>query len=43
VKGRREKEENERWEREVEKARVEGQVWGIVNMERKRWNGINED
>jgi len=37
------REENERWEREVEEARVEEQVWGIVNRERKRWKGINED
>jgi len=37
------RDENERWEREVEEARVEGQVWGIVNRERKRWKGINED
>jgi len=36
------KEENERWEREVEEARVEeDQVWGIVNRKRKRWKGIN--
>jgi len=37
------KKKEERWEREMEKAIVEGQVWGIVNRERKRWKGINED
>jgi len=36
------KEENLRWEREVEGVRREGQVWGIVNKERKKWKGINE-
>jgi len=35
-------EENERWIKEAQKARTEGEVWGIVNKERKRRKGINE-
>lgn len=40
---RKKKEENERWEREAEEARTEGQVWELVNRERRRKNGINKD
>ncbi|KYN24369.1 hypothetical protein ALC57_04031, partial [Trachymyrmex cornetzi] len=36
------KEDNERWERKVEGAKEEKQVWDIVNGERKRWRGINK-
>ncbi|KYN16348.1 hypothetical protein ALC57_11395 [Trachymyrmex cornetzi] len=36
------REENERWERKVEGARNESQVWEIVNGERKRRKGINK-
>ncbi|KYN22005.1 hypothetical protein ALC57_05605 [Trachymyrmex cornetzi] len=36
------KEENERWERKVEGAKREGQVWEIVNGEKKKWKGINK-
>jgi len=36
------KEENERWEREVEGVKRESQGWGIVNKERKKWKRINE-
>ncbi|KYN12157.1 hypothetical protein ALC57_15676, partial [Trachymyrmex cornetzi] len=32
----KEKKENERWERKVEGAKSERQVWEIVNRERKR-------
>jgi len=38
---RKKRKENDRWERK--EARLEGQVWGIVNRERKRWKGINGD
>ncbi|KYN12238.1 hypothetical protein ALC57_15590, partial [Trachymyrmex cornetzi] len=40
--GNKKKEENERWERKVEGAKNEGQVWEIVNRERKKWKGINK-
>lgn len=34
------KEKNDRWERRAREVRTEGQVWGIVNRERrKRVNG----
>ncbi|KYN22347.1 hypothetical protein ALC57_05252 [Trachymyrmex cornetzi] len=36
------KEENDKWERKVEGARSERQVWEIVNGERKRSKGINK-
>ncbi|KYN50622.1 hypothetical protein ALC57_15112 [Trachymyrmex cornetzi] len=36
------KEENEKWERKVELAKNERQVWEIVNGERKRVRGINK-
>ncbi|KYN12428.1 hypothetical protein ALC57_15395 [Trachymyrmex cornetzi] len=36
------REENERWERKVEVARNESQVWEIVNGERKRRKEINK-
>lgn len=40
---RKKREENERWEREAEEARTEGQIWAIVNRERKKWKGINRE
>ncbi|KYN27547.1 hypothetical protein ALC57_03066 [Trachymyrmex cornetzi] len=40
--GNKKKEENERWERKVEGAKNEGQVWEIVNRERKKWKGVNK-
>ncbi|XP_011688391.1 PREDICTED: uncharacterized protein LOC105450305 [Wasmannia auropunctata] len=40
---RKKEEENGRWERKAEEARTEGQVWEIVNRERKKWKGINKD
>ncbi|KYN15259.1 hypothetical protein ALC57_12526, partial [Trachymyrmex cornetzi] len=39
---RKEGKENERWERKVEGAKNEGQVWEIVNRERKKWKGVNK-
>lgn len=38
---RKKAEENERWEREVEKAETDGQIWQVVNKERKKRRGIN--
>jgi len=35
-------EENERWIKEAQEVRTEGEVWGIVNKERKRRKGVNE-
>lgn len=37
------KKENIRWERLVEEAKLEGQVWKIVKMERKRWKRVNRN
>jgi len=37
------KKENERWEGEIEGVRWESQVWGIINRERRKWKGANED
>jgi len=37
------REENERWELDVEGVRRESQVWEIINKERKIWKGINEE
>ncbi|KMQ82370.1 endonuclease-reverse transcriptase, partial [Lasius niger] len=39
---RKKEEENGRWLREAQEARTEGEVWQIVNRERKCWKGINE-
>lgn len=39
---RKKREENERWEKVVEVAKQEGQVWEVVNRERKKWKRINE-
>ncbi|KMQ86086.1 hypothetical protein RF55_15041 [Lasius niger] len=39
---RKKEEENERWLREAQEARTEGEMWQIVNKERKCWKGINE-
>ena len=36
------KEELERWEKELEGVRTEGQVWKVVNRERKRRKRVNE-
>ena len=33
----------DRWEKEVEGIRTEGQVWKVVNRERKRRRGVNEE
>lgn len=35
-------EENEKWSKEAQEARTEGEVWKIVNRERKRRKGVNE-
>jgi len=35
-------EENERWIKEAQEVRTEGEIWGIINKERKRREGINE-
>lgn len=36
------REENERWLREVEKAKTEDKVWEIINKCRRRWKRVNE-
>lgn len=36
------KEELERWEKEVSEAKIEEQVWKVVNRERKRRRRLNE-
>ncbi|XP_039312991.1 uncharacterized protein LOC120359478 [Solenopsis invicta] len=40
---KKKREENRRWEREAEEARSVGQVWRIVNRERKKWKGIDRE
>jgi len=40
---RKKMEENLRWEREVERVRRENEVWEIVNRERRRRRGVNEN
>ncbi|KYN16544.1 hypothetical protein ALC57_11205, partial [Trachymyrmex cornetzi] len=40
--GNKKKEENDMWERKVEGAKNEGQVWEIVNRERKKWKRVNK-
>lgn len=37
------REETERWEKEAEQVRREGEVWEIVNRGRKKRKGINEE
>ncbi|XP_077255453.1 uncharacterized protein LOC143893678 [Temnothorax americanus] len=39
---RKKEEENQRWERKVEGARREAEVWEIVNRERRKRRGIEE-
>jgi len=39
---RKRKEENERWEKEIEEIRSEEMIWKVVNKERKRRTRINE-
>lgn len=34
-------EENEKWEREAQEARTEGQVWRVINRERRKRRRIN--
>lgn len=38
---RKKREERERWEEMARNAKTEGQVWDMVNRERKRWSGIS--
>lgn len=40
---RKKQEKNERWESKAEEARRESELWEIVNRERKRGKGINEN
>ncbi|KMQ82179.1 axoneme-associated protein [Lasius niger] len=35
-------EENEKWSKEAQEARTEGEIWKIVNKERKRRKGVND-
>lgn len=37
------KEETERWEKEAEQVRKESEIWEIVNRDRKKRKGINEE
>jgi len=37
---RKKREQNEKWEEMARKARTEGQVWEVVNRERKRRKGV---
>lgn len=39
---RKKEKENERWERKVIEVRREGEVWEIVNRERRRRRMVNE-
>lgn len=38
----KEKERGDRWAEVVKNAKTEGQVWGIINRERKKRGGIDE-
>ena len=40
---RKRKEKNDRWKRKVAEAKREVAVWEIVNRERKKRKGINEE
>lgn len=40
---RKKQEENKKWEREAEKAKMEGKMWEVINRERKRRRKINRD
>ena len=40
--GKKKKEENERWIKEAQEAKTEGEVWRVVNKERKRGKGVNK-
>ena len=37
------REENEKWEREIQEIRTEGQVWEVVRRERKTQRRVNEE
>lgn len=37
------KKERESWEREIEEMKTEGQMWKVINRERKRRNGVKEE
>lgn len=40
---RKKQEENLRWEKQIEEAKQEGQIWEIVNKERKRRKEVNRE
>lgn len=40
---RKKREKNERWKSKAEEARRESELWEIINRERKRGRGINEN
>jgi len=40
---RKKKEENEKWEKKVERAKRENEVWEIVNRERRKRRRVNEN
>lgn len=40
---RKKQEENLKWEKQIEEAKQEGQIWEIVNKERKRRKEVNRE
>lgn len=40
---RRKRKKRESWEREIEEMKTEGQMWKVINRERKRRNGVKEE
>lgn len=40
---RKKQEENLKWEKQIEEAKQEGQIWEIVNKERKRRKEMNRE
>lgn len=40
--GRKKKEKNERWEKEILKINTEGQIWEVVRKERRKRKGVNK-
>lgn len=41
--GRKKKEENEKWKKRMKKVIRESKMWEIINKERKKKKGINEE
>lgn len=40
---RRKRKKGESWEREIEEMKTKGQMWKVINRERKRRNGVKEE